>query len=106
MLMRKAWEAPKDLHAEEYLEEGMKELEQIIEDWGHKSYYPYHVLGSQGLAWAHRGIARKEQRREFIEGLEKVVDAGLANHPGEESLEHLKDSLKREILLTTVADKS
>jgi hypothetical protein len=106
MLMRKAWEAPMDLHAEEYLQAGIDELEHIIEDWGYRSHYPYHVLGSQGLAWAHRGIAKKDARREFIEYLEKMVDAGLAKHPEEDSLKRLKESLKREILLTAVPDKT
>jgi hypothetical protein len=37
MLMRKAWEAPNDLHAEEALDAGMKELEDVIEDFGAQS---------------------------------------------------------------------
>ncbi len=62
MLMRKAWEAPTDLHAEEYLNLGMKELEAVIENFGEISEYPYHVFGSQGLAWTHRAIWNKRQR--------------------------------------------
>jgi len=106
MLMRKACEAPHDLHAEEYLQSGMKDLEDIIENWGYKSHYPYHVLGSQGLAWAHRGISQKDARRTFIEKLEITVSEGLTQHPMEETLVKLRESLRREILLTTIPDKS
>jgi hypothetical protein len=73
MLMRKAWEAPHDLHAEEFLGAGMEELESVIEHWGHVSEYPYHVFGSQGLTWAHRAISDPETRRAFLEKLLETV---------------------------------
>lgn len=100
MLMRKAWEAPKDLHAEEFLSLGMSELEDIIENSGRLSEYPFHVYGSQGLAWAHRAIPQKESRRVFLYKLSEVVNQGLALHPAAESLIKLSSDLKKEILLT------
>jgi SIR2-like domain/Protein of unknown function (DUF815) len=105
MLMRKAWEAPHDLHAEEYLDEGMKELENVIEDSGHVSSYPFHVFGSQGLAWARRGISNRETKREFLEKLTGMVKQGLDQHPGAENLEKLLTDLRKEILLTAVPDQ-
>jgi hypothetical protein len=103
MLMRKAWEAPGDIHAEEYLNAGMKELEAVIEASGHVSDYPYHVFGSQGLAWAHRAIPQKENRRAFLSRLIEVVNDGLKLHPGGENLTKLSQDLKKEILLTVTS---
>jgi hypothetical protein len=100
MLMRKAWESPLDLHAEDYLARGMSQLEEIIEDSGRQNEYPFHVYGSQGLAWARRAIANRENRRIFLTKLSDVVNQGLELHPISESLKKLSEDLKREILLT------
>ena len=104
MLMRKAWEAPQDLHSEEFLNAGMEELEAVIERWGHASEYPYHVLGSQGLTWAHRAIPEGEERRAFLQKLLDTVQEGVAAHPTSEVLVRLRDTLKKEVLLTVTAD--
>jgi len=102
MLMRKAYENPMDLHAEEYLKAGMEQLESVIEDSGDVSSYPFHVLGSQGLAWAHRGISQRDAKRDFLQRLKEVVGQGLRQHPDAENLIKLEADLRREILLTTV----
>lgn len=106
MLMRKAWEAPNDLHAEEFLNEGMSELDAIIEGSGHLSEHPFHVLGSQGLAWAHRAIPQRESRRLFLKRLSDVVGQGLKLHPRAEKLIRLSADIKKEILLTAASDPS
>jgi hypothetical protein len=103
MLMRKACEAPADMHAEEYLKLGMSELEAVVESYGHLSAYPYHVLGSQGLSWARRGIPNPEDRRIFLAKLRDIVSDGQKQHPAAESLTKLANDLKREILLTVAA---
>jgi NAD-dependent SIR2 family protein deacetylase len=102
MLMRKACENPGDLHAEEYLRTGMEELESVIADSGDQSSYPFHVLGSQGLAWAHRGIPQRNIKREFLERLREIVEHGLRSHATDENLIKLETDLRKEILLTTV----
>jgi hypothetical protein len=103
MLMRKAWEAPNDLHAEEILDSGIKELEAVIEHSGYASAYPYHVLGSQGLRWAHRAIPQNDVKRSFLARLLDSVEQGLKLHAGDENLTKLRDDLKKEILLTVAA---
>ncbi len=102
MLMRKAYENPMDLHAEEYLKAGMEELENVIEDSGDVSSYPFHVLGSQGLAWAHRGISQRDAKREFLQRLREIVAQGIRQHAGADNLMKLEADLRKEILLTTV----
>jgi Mrp family chromosome partitioning ATPase len=102
MLMRKAWEAPTELHAEEILDAGIKELEDVIDSFGEQSQYPYHVLGTQGLKWARRGIPQNDARRAFLQKLLTTVDDGRKFHPQEENLRVLQAELKKEILLTLV----
>jgi hypothetical protein len=100
MLMRKAWEAPQDLHAEEILASGMQELEAVIENSGDVSEYPYHVLGTQGLKWARRAISDKETKRVFLQKILATIELGLGHHSGTETLTKLREDLKKEILLT------
>jgi len=103
MLMRKAWEAPTDMHAEEHLNSGMTMLEAVIENSGDLSSYPYHVFGSQGLAWAHRTMNNKESKRAFLNRLLEVVTDGVKKHPGQENLVKLSQDLKKEILMTVAS---
>jgi hypothetical protein len=100
MLMRKAWETPQDLHAEENLNTGMQELEDVIEEFGEGSEYPFHVLGSQGLKWARRAISQNDTRRAFLQKLLDTAERGMRHHPREENLKVLHTDLKKEILLT------
>jgi hypothetical protein len=102
MLMRKACEAPSDLHAEEYLNAGIEELEGVIERSGQLSSYSYHVLGSQGIAWSHRSSWTSEKRREFLSRLAEILESGLNYHPTSQTLFRLRDDLKKEVLLTVV----
>jgi len=106
MLMRKAWEAPSDLHAEENLNAGIKELELVIEQFGEISEYPYHVLGTQGITWVHRCAWSRDAKRNFLEKLAETLEVGLNHHPTSQTLFRLRDVLKKEILLTVVGDRS
>jgi hypothetical protein len=103
MLMRKAWENPSDLHSEENLNAGMKELEAVVNEYGDTSEYPYHVLCSQGIAWSHRATWNREAKRVFLTKLSEILETGLRHHKASETLLKLKDDLKKEILLTVVS---
>jgi hypothetical protein len=100
MLMRKAWEAPAKLHAQEVLNAGVNALEEVLEDWGRLSAYPYHVLGSQGLAWAHRASLTPQEKRTFLEIILSSVKGGVERHPRSDDLQRLQQDIKKEILLT------
>ena len=102
MLMRKAHETASDLHAEEYLNAGIEELESAIERSGQYSSHTYHVLGSQGIAWVHRCGWTTDKKRAFLSRLVEVVEQGLEHHPTSQDLFRLRDDLKREVLMTVV----
>jgi SIR2-like domain len=106
MLMRKAWEAPSDLHSKEYFDEGIKGLEYVIEHSGKVSEYPYHVLGSQGLAWVHRCQWNRDDKRELLQRLAQAVDEGCRYHEKAQNLIQLREDLRKEILLTFVSSSS
>jgi len=102
MLMRKAVDTASDLHAEEYLNAGIDELESVIERSGAYSSHSYHVLGSQGIAWVHRCGWTADKKRAFLSRLVEIVEEGLEHHPTNQDLFHLRDDLKKEVLLTVV----
>jgi SIR2-like protein/uncharacterized protein DUF815 len=102
MLMRKAVDTASDLHAEEYLNAGIEELESVIERSGQYSSHSYHVLGSQGIAWVHRCGWTTDKKRAFLSRLVEAVEEGLEHHPTSQDLFRLRDDLKREVLLTVV----
>jgi len=54
LLIKRASKTPEHGSAEEWFTEGRKYLEELIGQSGSRDSYPYHVLGSQGLAWARQ----------------------------------------------------
>jgi hypothetical protein len=73
-------------------------LEFQIERWGKADPYPYHVLGSQGLAWARRGIPSSMDKERFLRSLVSHAEDGCAKHPRAQDLKQLLSDLKREYL--------
>ena len=102
MLMRKAVDTHNDLHAEEYLDQGIELLEDVIERSGAHNSHPYHVLGSQGIAWVHRCGWTTDKKRSFLSRLVEIVERGLELHPTSQDLFRLRDDLKKEVLMTVV----
>lgn len=104
LLFRKAIENPRARDAISLVEEAVEVLRDLTESRGKYDPYPYHVLGSQGLAWARRGIPTKLARQEFLGGLLDLLQEGCRRHPLSEELSKLAEDLKRERLLTVVSD--
>ena len=105
MLMRKAWESPHGHGALATLTKGIDMLHEVIENWGTESSYPFHVLGSQGLAWARRGPLSREEKRAFLQDVLELLDRGIKLHPGRRNLVQLRADLYREYLMTAVVDR-
>ncbi len=60
--------------------------------------YPYHILGSQGLAWSRRGITDPKERERYLRKLTAVLEEGSNKHPAELDLKNLLQDVKREYL--------
>jgi Mrp family chromosome partitioning ATPase len=103
MLMRKAVDTHSDIHAEEYLNAGIELLEDVIDRSGAHNSHPYHVLGSQGIAWVHRCGWTTDKKRAFLSRLVEIVERGLEQHPTSQDLFRLRDDLKKEVLMTVVS---
>lgn len=100
MLMRKAIERPADPKAAEWVESATQLLEGVIASRGGSDSHPFHILGSQGLAWSRRGSRTPIERRRLLGYYVNVVDQGLKRHPFQRDLIQLKTDLERELLLT------
>lgn len=98
-------ESPIAPGAHERVVGGFDILENAIERRGASDPYPYHVLGSQGLAWSRRAMLPARERRDLLQRLVGLVDEGRKNHPWDEDLEKLYGDLHREWLKTAVDAK-
>jgi len=67
--------------------------------------YPYHVLGSQGLSWARRGIASTQERGRYLQKLRSKLEEGCAKYPHQKDLKKLLEDIKKEYLQIAVPQK-
>jgi hypothetical protein len=94
----KAIAAPTTQTAQDLVKESVETLQYLIQRVGAQDAYPYHVLGSQGLAWARRGISNSQQKERFLRGLIAQVEDGCRKHPKASDLQQLLQDLRREQL--------
>ncbi|WP_145976154.1 hypothetical protein [Nitrospira moscoviensis] len=97
LLFKKAHQNPRSTAATDYVAEATSTIEAIIQN-PKAGPYPYHVLGSQGLAWSRVGIPSDEEKARYLNGLRTVVDSGVARYPKNNELRKLKEDLMREYL--------
>ena len=102
LLFKKALENPKSSSATEYVKEATATIEAIIQN-PKAGPYPYHVLGSQGLAWSKVGIPSDEEKRQYINSLRMVVDNGVNRYPKNNELRKLKEDLMRAYLMLAIS---
>ena len=103
LLLKKAVHNPTDVHAESWFDEGTQLLEGVL-NRRHSDDYPFHILGSQGLAWARRRASTPEDKRRMLSVYINVVEEGLKQHPMSRDLRQLHQDLQRESLLTVVPE--
>lgn len=82
--------------------EAFTELEDAIDRRGESDFYPYHVLGSQGLSWARRAMITSEEKANLLKRIQIIVKQGVALHPKSKELQQLSVDLERERLLMSV----
>lgn len=98
---KKAVSNPTAPESTDLVKEATDNLKGLIAS-GSANQYPYHVLGSQGLAWARHAIKDANRRAGYLYELVGVLEEGLKKHPREPELKELHDVLKREYLGSAV----
>jgi len=102
LLLRRAIEDPQGKDSPKLVKEATEILEDLIGMPDRLSSYPYHVLGSQGLAWSRRGISG-QNKGHYLRMLLSMLEEGIQKFPRERDLLQLRDDLKREYLSIAVS---
>ena len=68
-------------------------------------HYPFHIYGSQGLAWAKRAPLGTPERIQLFNQIRAVVNEGLKKHPSSPDLITLSQDLTREYLMIAVPEE-
>jgi hypothetical protein len=83
----------------------VKKATEILEDLMVRThdYYPYHVLGSQGLSWARRGIKSPLERGKYLGKLMSRLEEGCKKFPRLSQICRLYEDIKKEYMMTAVS---
>jgi len=93
---RKACANPAGKESAELVKEATESLEALMNRVG--DAYPYHLLGSQGLSWARRGITATREKEAYLRRLIRKIEEGIQKYPKEEYLRVLLTDVKKEYL--------
>jgi hypothetical protein len=102
LLLKRASRHAGEPSAAEEAEEAFTMLQAIIDTRGAHTAYPYHIYGSQGLAWVSRSPMGPEARADSLDRLRRVVREGTERHPGHKDLKQLMEDLDREYMMLAV----
>jgi energy-coupling factor transporter ATP-binding protein EcfA2 len=102
MMLKRAYQDPANPAAPEWAEAAFGELEDAISQRGQVDSYPYHVMGSQGLAWARRSVMSDGDKIRLLEGLRGAVREARRLHPAQRDLAQLERDLDREYMLMSL----
>jgi Mrp family chromosome partitioning ATPase len=105
MTLKRASRNAMDVDAVEQATEAFDVLSDVIEARGRRDPYPFHVYGSQGLAWAKRSPLLHKEKVQLMERLREVVDAGRKLHPGRRDLDKLAEDLQAEYLALALPEE-
>lgn len=92
--------------AAEQANAALAELRDVVSRRGREDSYPYHILGSQGLAWAKRAPLATDERVRLMLELRDVVSEGSTLHPSNRELQTLRADLDREYMMLAVSDRN
>jgi len=102
LLFRKAIDNPTAMLAPAFAREATETLEGLIERNGERDVYAFHVLGSQGLSWARRGIPSSIEKEQFLREIMLHLQSGCRLHPRAVELKKLMDDVRQEHLSIAV----
>jgi hypothetical protein len=96
LLFKKACPNPAAKDAQDMVKEATELLETLMGRIGDP--YPYHLLGSQGISWARRGMGSSREQEAYLKRLIRKVEEGCKRHPNAEDLRQLCNDLKAEYM--------
>jgi hypothetical protein len=105
LLFRQAIENPLAVEAPELVKQATAKLEYLISG-DLQSHYPYHVLGSQALAWARCGIASSLEKEPYLRKIIGRVEDGIRKYPRRSELEVLLNDIKKEYMNIAVVRRA
>ncbi|MCL5959689.1 MAG: SIR2 family protein [Chloroflexi bacterium] len=104
LLMKKAARNPWNTNAPKWFTEGHAILEDLINEHGKQDPYPFHILGTQGLAWTRQASLPLLEKRSLLRHLLEIVNLGIKYHPRAQELPPLATDLRNDWMMTAVAE--
>lgn len=102
LLFRKALESPIAPESSKFVQEAVEILNDLIDRPGQADSYPYHVLGSQGLSWARRSPASRQDKQRFLAQVLGRLDQAKDIFTRSPEIIQLHADIKREYLMMSV----
>lgn len=106
MTLKRATARASESEATDAASEAFAALEDAIDRRGKKDPYPFHVMGSQGLAWVGQAPLARDEKLNLLARLRFIVNAGVRLHKTDQALGQLAKDLEKYYLLVGVSDVS
>lgn len=95
-LFQKALNQPNAIDASDFVANAMGLLRVATANRGKTDAHPYHILGSQGLAWSRRGLDTFEKKRDYLEELRRVMLEAVDRHPKDNMIKSVQLAVEDE----------
>ena len=102
LLMKKAAQRPTHTDSKAWFAEGFETIVSLVTDRHASSPHPYHILGSQTIAWVRSARPSPMEARTLLGNARDIVNLGLAKNLKSRELKKLRDDLQKEWLMTAV----
>lgn len=99
-LIKSAARKPSATDAFRKVDEGEQILLDQIDATGARDSYPWHVYGSQMLAWLRRAPLSEDERARKLEAVLRKLDDAIELHRGNRELNVLRADVEKQWLLT------
>jgi hypothetical protein len=105
MTLKRASRRPTDPDSPKDAEIAFSQLEEQITARGRADTYPFHIYGSQGLAWANRALLAPEEKKALLQRMRAVMDEGERYHRGDRALKRLARDVEAAYLRLAVSEE-